>query len=193
MDSKGYISNNNLNNIIDSIHLSSNQKIRTTRRNLKKNKSSQTVITLNQNKSYNPPKKQPEHYYTSNNENKKNIVNKIKFSEIPKTIESETNLEHKNIFDKIGNNKNKNSNPSKINSSKNIIFRKNLILNMPSIINSNVNANANANTNANKNANHIRKIISKKNNKIIDVFEMRKKENIYQGQNKRHKIYNFIL
>ena len=71
MDSKGYISNNNLNNIIDSIHLSSNQKIRTTRRNLKKNKSSQTVITLNQNKSYNPPKKQPEHYYTSNNENKK--------------------------------------------------------------------------------------------------------------------------
>ena len=179
MDSKGYISNNNLNNIIDSIHLSSNQKIRTTRRNLKKNKSSQTVITLNQNKSYNPPKKQPEHYYTSNNENNKNIVNKIKFTEIPKTNESETNLEHKNILDKIGNNKNKNSNPSKINSSKNIIFRKNLILNMPSIINSNVNANANANTNANTNANHIRKIISKKNNKIIDVFEMRKKENIF--------------
>ena len=164
MDSKGYISNNNINNVVDNIHLSENQKTGTTKGNLKRNKSSQTVITLNQNKSNNPPKKQPEYYNTSNNENKNNIIKKIKFTEIPKTIESETNLEHKNLFDKIGNNKNKNSNPLKMKSSKNIISRKNLILNMPLIQNSM--------------AIHKRKIITKKNNQIIDTFEMRSKENI---------------
>ena len=66
MDSKGYISNKNLNNVIDNINLSMNQKT-TEKKKLKKNKSSQTVITLNQNKNSNPPKKQYEYYYTSNN------------------------------------------------------------------------------------------------------------------------------
>ena len=161
MDSKGYISNNNLNNVIDNINLSMNQKT-TEKRKLKKNKSSQTVITLNQNKNNNPPKKQYECFYTSNNENKNKIMKKIKFTDIPKTIENETNLKHKNLFKNIENNINKNSSPSKINSSKNIILRKNLILNMPFI--------------QKYIANHQRKIINKQSNKIIYTCQMSSKE-----------------
>lgn len=169
MDSKGYISNNNLNNIIDNMQLSGSQKNGTPRRNLKRNRSSQTIITLNQNKNNNPPKKQPEYYNTSNNVNKNKIIKTIKFTEIPKTIENETNLEHKNLFNKIGNNKNKNSSPLKINSSKNVIFRKNLILNMPLIQNSI--------------AYHNRKIITKKNNEIIETREMKSNINLENLKN----------
>lgn len=169
MDSKGYISNNNLNNIIDNMQLSGSQKNGTPRRNLKRNRSSQTIITLNQNKNNNPPKKQPEYYNTSNNVNNNKIIKTIKFTEIPKTIENETNLEHKNLFNKIGNNKNKNSSPLKINSSKNVIFRKNLILNMPLIQNSI--------------AYHNRKIITKKNNEIIETREMKSKINLENLKN----------
>ena len=169
MDSKGYISNNNLNNIIDNMQLSGSQKNGTPRRNLKRNRSSQTIITLNQNKNNNPPKKQPEYFNTSNNVNNNKIIKTIKFTEIPKTIENETNLEHKNLFNKIGNNKNKNSSPLKINSSKNVIFRKNLILNMPLIQNSI--------------AYHNRKIITKKNNEIIETREMKSKINLENLKN----------
>ena len=169
MDSKGYISNNNLNNIIDNMQLSGSQKNGTPRRNLKRNRSSQTIITLNQNKNNNPPKKQPEYFNTSNNVNNNKIIKTIKFTEIPKTIENETNLEHKNLFNKIGNNKNKNSSPLKINSSKNVIFRKNLILNMPLIQNSI--------------AYHNRKIITKKNNEIIETREMKSNINLENLKN----------
>jgi len=169
MDSKGYISNNNLNNIIDNMQLSGSQKNGTPRRNLKRNRSSQTIITLNQNKNNNPPKKQPEYFNTSNNVNKNRMIKTIKFTEIPKTIENETNLEHKNLFNKIGNNKNKNSSPLKINSSKNVIFRKNLILNMPLIQNSI--------------AYHNRKIITKKNNEIIETREMKSNINLENLKN----------
>ena len=163
MDSKGYISNNNLNNVIDNANLSINQKTGTEKKTLKKNRSSQTVITLNQNKNNNPPKKQYEYFYTSNNENKNKIIKKIKFTDIPKTIENETNLKHKNLFVNIENNINKNSNPSKLNSSKNIISRKNLFLNMPFIQKSI--------------AYHERKIINKQKNKIIDSYQMSCKDN----------------
>mgnify|MGYP006988860993 FL=1 len=163
MDNKGYISNNNLNNVIHNRKLSVDRKKGTPRRNLNKNKSSQTILSLNQNNYNNPPKKQYEYFYTTNNVNKNKII-KIKFTEIPKTNENENNLEHKNLFDKIGNNKSKNSNPMKINSSTNNIFRKNLILNMPLIKNSIATQKG--------------KIITKNNNEIKDNYEIKNREKI---------------
>jgi len=174
MDTKGYISENNLNNFIDSIQSPVNQKNGATKVNLRRNKSSQTIISLSQNKNNNPPKKKPKYYHTSNNENNNKIIKKIQFTEIPKVNKKETHLEYKNLVDKIGNNKNKISNSLKISSSKNIISRKNLILNIPLIQNSL--------------ANHKRKIIIKKKDEIIDTYEIKSAEKFIN--NNLEKIQN---